>query len=177
MMSVVSGRVRGTVQLRQDEVGAACVLATSWSSERAFPRTVGVGVTFEIETDGGQILRVDPFDAVVALPVRRYDRRVGVSREYAWIGPDDEVTVEGDFVAGDPDPSQPPCLRATRIAAAAAGCARHHVPPRSLRTGQAAERTTAGASPEADGAPAPGGPSSGPGDPQPLPRRRRKPAG
>ena len=168
-MSIVSGRVRPTVRLRQDQVDAVCVLATSWSSERTFPRTVGVGVPFEIETAGGEILRVDPFDAVVALPVRRYERSDGVSREYAWIGPDDEVTVEGDLdAAGEASAARlPPALHATRIAAALTGCARHHIPPRALRAGEiethAAGSTSQPAAPSQAGAEAP-----------PLPRRRRK---
>jgi len=158
-MAVVTGRVRPTVRLRQDEVAAACVLATSWSSERSFPRTVGFGVAFEIETAAGQVLRIDPFDAVVALPVRHYERKDGVSREYAWIGPDDEVTVEGDLEVGHRGRArQPPGLRATRIAIALAGCARHHVPPRALRPGQTEK---VAAAPEEGGEPE-------------APRRKRK---
>jgi hypothetical protein len=169
-MSIVSGRVRPTVRLRQDEVDAVCVLATSWSSERAFPRTVGVGVPFEIETAGGEILRVDPFDAVVALPVRRYERAGGVSREYAWIGPDDEVTVEGDLDVGDASSSrQPPALHATRIASVLTGCARHHIPPRALRAGEIEPRAAAAP----DERP-PSESDAAPPAPQPLPRRKRK---
>lgn len=139
-MTTVSGRVRPTVRLRQDDVDAACVLATSWASDRPFPRTVGVGVAFEIETASGEIFRIDPRAAVIALPVRRRERKNGVSREYAWVALDDEITVEGELDHGGRS-RRPPALHATRIALAAPGVdvqsGRHHIPPRALIQGQA----------------------------------------
>jgi hypothetical protein len=157
-MSTVTGRVRPTVRLRQDEVDAPCVLATSWSSERQFPRTVGVGVPFEIETSAGEVFRVDPFDAVVALPVRRHDRTAGVLREYAWVAPDDEVTIEGDIDRDGPS-RLPPALHATRIAVVTTATGgRHHIPPRALRAGEADEDHEPGAGVDA----------------QQVPRRKKK---
>jgi hypothetical protein len=147
-MVTIHGRVRATVRLRDGQLGVSaggagigepCVLATSWASDRAFPRTVGVGVPFEIETAAGEVFRVDPSEALVALPVRRRERDGGISREYGWLAPADEITVDGELDPEDPA-SPPPALHAKRIAlpAPATGPADvHRVPPRALRSGEA----------------------------------------
>jgi hypothetical protein len=144
-MVTIHGRVRATVRLRDGQPGvgggggAPCVLATSWASDRSFPRTVGVGVPFEIETAAGEVFRVDPFQAMVALPVRRRERDGGISREYGWLAPADEITVDGELDPEDPA-SPPPALHARRIALPAPAVADvHRVPPRALRSGEADE--------------------------------------
>jgi hypothetical protein len=157
-MTTVTGRVRPTVRLRQTEVDAACVLATSWSSDRPFPRTAGIGLHFEIETATGEVFRVDPFDALVALPVRRREHAGGVRREYGWVAPADEVVVEGEIDRDGPS-RLPPALHACRIDLRAPDSTAHHrVPPRALVPG------------EADDGSAPPPPPAAP-----APRRRRKP--
>lgn len=132
-MITVRGRVRATVRLDQgrDGDGGPCVIATTWATDRPFPRTGGVGVTFEIETDAGEILRVDPFAGLVVVPVRRRERDgEGVSREAGWLAAGDEVTVEGER-DGD-------LVRAARVAGEAHrgdASSEHRVPPRALTAG------------------------------------------
>jgi hypothetical protein len=162
-MTTVTGRVRPTVRLRQTDVDAACVLATSWSSDRPFPRTAGVGLPFEIETATGEVFRVDPFNALVALPVRRRERAGGVRREYSWVAPADEVVVEGEIDRDGPS-RLPPALHACRIDLRAPdGAAHHRVPPRALVPGEADDGSVSAAPP----------PNGEPPHPPP-PRRKRK---
>jgi hypothetical protein len=99
--TTVTGRVRATVRLKHGDGGHAQVVTVSWASDRMFPRTRGVGVTFEMQTSDGVVLRVEPFEALVTLPVRRSGARDGVRREDAWIATEDEVTVDGELEAGE----------------------------------------------------------------------------
>src|SRR5260221_8858688 len=94
-LTTVTGRVRATVRLKTGGAAGTHVIATSWASDRPFPRTVGAAVAFELETGDGAVYRVDPFEALIALPVRQSEVRDGVRTEEAWIGPDDEITIEG----------------------------------------------------------------------------------
>src|SRR5579871_3003729 len=132
-LTTVTGRVRGTVRLKDGEhAGAdARVIATSWASDRAFPRTTGAAVAFELEAGDGAVYRVDPFEALVALPVRETAVREGVRHEASWIAVADEITVEGEL--GATRGRAPAALRARRIAMAAPaanGAGLHRVPPR-----------------------------------------------
>jgi hypothetical protein len=77
--TTVTGRVRATLRLKAGGAAGVQVVATSWASDRSFPRTTGAAVPFELETGDGTIYRVDPFEALVALPVRQ-------TRE-SWSGP------------------------------------------------------------------------------------------
>src|SRR5450432_1929414 len=132
--TTVTGRVRGTLRLKGG--AGAHVVATSWASDRAFPRTTGEAVPFELEAGDGAVYRVDPFEAVVALPIRRTEVRDGVRHEEAWIAVADEVTVEGELERGARG-RLPPALRARRIATAANGVvAMHRLPPRALVRGE-----------------------------------------
>jgi hypothetical protein len=97
--TTVTGRVRATVRLKNGDGGDAHVVTVSWASDRMFPRTRGVGVTFELQTSDGVSLRVEPFEALVTLPVRQSLERDGVRREDAWIAIEDELTVEGELDA------------------------------------------------------------------------------
>src|SRR5436190_10558389 len=131
-MITVRGRVRPTVRLKRDGGGAPCVLATSWASDRPFPRTSGAGVTFEIETESGEALRVDPFEALAVVPVRRRERGEGggPAREEGWLAVGEEVIVDGERDGN--------VVRAARIAGADAGAGgeTHRVPPYRLAIGE-----------------------------------------
>jgi hypothetical protein len=156
-MTTVIGRVRATVRLAPDGVatgdGAACVVRSAWSPVGAFPRTAGTGVAFELETADGQLVRVEPFEALVAVPVRARRDEGGAPRELGWIAVGDEVTVEGVVEGGAPTR-----LRATRIALVDAGARTlHRLPPRALVPGEADARGARGAgAPPTPPAPAPG---------------------
>jgi hypothetical protein len=135
-LTTVTGRVRGTVRLKEGAPGTAgaCVVATSWASDRAFPRTLGAAVAFELEAGDGAVYRVDPFEAFVALPVRETAVRAGVRHEAGWISVADEITVEGEVAAARG--RAPAALRARRIAMASTetnGASLHRVPPRALQ--------------------------------------------
>ena len=95
--TTVTGRVRATLRLKAGGADGAQVVATSWASDRSFPRTTGAAVPFELEAGDGAIYRVDPFEALVALPVRQRHVRAGVRHEAAWIAVADEITVEGEL--------------------------------------------------------------------------------
>jgi len=144
-LTTVTGRVRGTVRLK--EAAGARVVATSWASDRAFPRTLGAAVAFELEAGDGAVYRVDPFEALVALPVRETAVRAGVRHEAAWISVADEITVEGEVATARG--RAPAALRARRIAMAGAeaqGAGLHRVPPRALHRAES-ERIEAAATP------------------------------
>jgi hypothetical protein len=130
-LTTVTGRVRGTVRLKASDDAGARVLQTSWASDRAFPRTMGAAVAFELEAGDGAVYRVDPFEALVALPVREIAVRAGVRHEAAWIAVADEITVEGELAAARG--RAPAALRARRIGMASAGASLHRVPPRALQ--------------------------------------------
>jgi hypothetical protein len=130
----VTGRVRATVRLKDGDVGGgARVVTLSWASDRTFPRTQGAGVAFELETGDGAVLRVEPFDALVTLPVRQSARRDDVRREAAWIAIEDEITVEGELAAA----TAAPTIYARRIVLA--GRPQLWLPPRALARGEAEE--------------------------------------
>jgi hypothetical protein len=138
-MITVNGRVRATVRLKADTApegaGATCVVASTWASNRPFPRTAATGVAFELETADGEIYGVDPFEALLALPVRRRETDGDTRAEAAWIGHGDEVTVEGDLRRGGRGaPKQ--IVHALRLATLAATSV-HRVPPRALSRGEA----------------------------------------
>jgi hypothetical protein len=150
--TTVTGRVRGTVRLKTQAAGAADadgarVVATSWASDRSFPRTAGAAVAFELEAGDGAVYRVDPFEALVALPVRETAVRAGVRHEAAWIAVADEITVEGELERAGRGRA-PPALRARRIAMAAGdlGAPLHRVPPRALQRAES-ERIEAAPAP------------------------------
>ncbi|HVR01483.1 MAG TPA: hypothetical protein VMT47_05095 [Polyangia bacterium] len=133
--TTVTGRVRATLRLKAGGADGAHVVATSWASDRSFPRTTGAAVPFELETGDGTIYRVDPFEALVALPVRQRNLRAGVRHEAAWIAVADEITVEGELERAGR--ARAPALRARRIALTnteGAG-ALHRLPPRTLQRG------------------------------------------
>jgi hypothetical protein len=165
-LTTITGRVRGTVRLKAD--GAARVVATSWASDRAFPRTAGAAVAFELEAGDGAVYRVDPFEALVALPVRETAVHAGVRHEAAWIAVADEITVEGELERGGR--RTPPALRARRIAMAGDGGAPlHRVPPRALQRAES-ERIEAGGEPAGTtGGDAPAGDAA-----ETTPRRPKK---
>ena len=153
--TTVTGRVRGTVRLKSADAAAdaavsgARVVATSWASDRTFPRTTGAAVAFELEAGDGAVYRVDPFEALVALPVRETAVRAGVRHEAAWIAVEDEITVEGELERAGRGRA-PAALRARRIAmsssATPAGTGLHRVPPRALQRAES-ERIDAAATP------------------------------
>jgi hypothetical protein len=148
MSLTITGRVRGTVRLKESDGASARVVATSWASDRAFPRTSGAAVAFELEAGDGAVYRVDPFEALVALPVRETAVREGVRHEAAWIAVADEITVEGELDRTGRGRA-PAALRARRIALAGAtanGAGLHRVPPRALQRGES-ERIEAAAAP------------------------------
>jgi hypothetical protein len=155
-LTTVTGRVRGALRLKSGDDAAARVVATSWASDRPFPRTKGAAVAFELEASDGAVYRIDPFEALVALPVRERGLRDGVRHEEAWIALSDEIVVEGELERA----GRAPALRARRIAMARDGAAVHRVPPRALERAEA-ERVLARA-PGAPEAPAaePGAPAS-----------------
>jgi hypothetical protein len=152
-LTTVTGRVRATLRLKAGGAAGTHVVATSWASDRPFPRTVGAGVAFELETGDGAVYRVDPFEALIALPVRQSAVRDGVRTEEAWIGPDDEITVEGELERAGRG-RLPPALRARRIAAAKDGAALHLLPPRTLQRGES-EKIEVAATPLATPPPTP----------------------
>jgi hypothetical protein len=134
--TTVTGRVRATLRLKAGGADGAQVVATSWASDRSFPRTTGAAVPFELEAGDGTIYRVDPFEALVALPVRQRNLRAGVRYEAGWIAVADEITVEGELERAGR--ARAPALRARRIAATTnegAG-ALHRLPPRTLERGE-----------------------------------------
>jgi hypothetical protein len=182
-LTTVTGRVRGTVRLKESEHAGAGgrVVATSWASDRSFPRTTGAAVAFELEAGDGAVYRVDPFDALVALPVREKAVRAGVRHEAAWIAVADEITVEGEVASARG--RAPAALRARRIAmststsAAANGAGLHRLPPRALQRAES-ERIEGTQTPAAAtavevpaGEPATETPSDG------APRKQRKKRG
>jgi hypothetical protein len=183
--TTVTGRVRGTVRLKTEAAGAsdgdgARVVATSWASDRSFPRTAGAAVAFELEAGDGAIYRVDPFEALVALPVRETAVRAGVRHEAAWIAVADEITVEGDLERAGRGRA-PPALRARRIAMAAgdAGAPLHRLPPRALQRAES-ERIEAAPAPAVTtvvnvsvGEPAPA--ESAPADQAPRRPKKKRP--
>jgi hypothetical protein len=133
-LTTVTGRVRATSRLKTEGDGGARVVVTSWSSARAFPRTLGLAVPFDLEAADGTLTRVDPFEAVVVLPVRAQAVREGVRHEEAWIAAEDEITVEGELERAG-RARQPPTLRARRIVGAG-GARVHRLPPRTLQRGE-----------------------------------------
>jgi hypothetical protein len=133
-LTTVTGRVRATSRLKTEGDGGARVVVTSWSSARAFPRTLGLAVPFELEGADGTLTRIDPFEAVVVLAVREQAVREGVRHEEAWIAAEDEITVEGELERAG-RARQPPTLRARRIVGAG-GARVHRLPPRSLQRGE-----------------------------------------
>jgi hypothetical protein len=135
--TLVTGRVRATVRLKSSGDGPARVVMSSWSSDRPFPRTVGVGVPFEIETADGAIYRVDPFEALVSLPVRHTAEHAEARHEEAWIAAADEIAVEGELERAGRT-RLPPTLHARRIASIASkgAAALHRLPPRTLQRGE-----------------------------------------
>jgi hypothetical protein len=153
-MITVNGRVRATVRLTANGVDGACVVASSWSSARVFPRTLASGVAFGLETAEGELYSVDPFEALVVVPVRRRVAHEDVRTEDGWIADGDEVQVEGEL-----QPARGrahPILRARRLSAPASG-GTHRIPPRTLTRGES-ERIVAppiAATPVAADVPAP----------------------
>ncbi|HTA17815.1 MAG TPA: hypothetical protein VK989_00900 [Polyangia bacterium] len=134
--TTVTGRVRATVRLKNGDGGDAQVVAVSWASDRMFPRTRGVGVAFELETSDGVVLRVEPFEALVTLPVRQSVVRDGVRREDAWIASEDELTIEGELDAAGAAPT----IDARRISLDGRDAmARMRLPPGALARGEAEE--------------------------------------
>jgi hypothetical protein len=135
--TTVTGRVRGTQRLKAAGAEGARVVETSWASDRPFPRTTGAGVSFELEAGDGAVYRVDPFEALVALPVRRSAVRDGVRHEEAWLSVADEITVEGELERASRGRA-PAALRARRIVMAETGGASlHRLPPRALQRAEA----------------------------------------
>jgi hypothetical protein len=134
-LTTVTGRVRATVRL--PTAGGPRVVEGSWASDRAFPRTRGAAVPFELETGDGAVYRVEPFAALVVLPVRGVDARDGVRREDSWIAAGDEITIEGEVERGGRGRGVP-LLRARRIAAASpsASGAVHRMPPGAVQAAQ-----------------------------------------
>src|SRR5450432_2349589 len=133
-LTTVTGRVRATSRLKTEGDGGARVVVTSLSSARAFPRTSGLAVPFDLEAADGTLTRIDPFEAVVVLPVREQTVREGVRHEAAWIAAEDEITVEGELERAG-RARQPPTLRARRIVGAG-GASVHRLPPRTLQRGE-----------------------------------------
>ena len=127
-LTTVTGRVRGTVRLKASE-DAGRARAPDLVGERsrlpAHDRRRG-----RLRAGGGDgaVYRVDPFEALVALPVREIAVRAGVRHEAAWIAVADEITVEGELAAARG--RTPAALRARRIgmasgaARACTGCRR-----------------------------------------------------
>jgi hypothetical protein len=140
--TTVTGRVRATVRLKigdGDADNGAQVVTVSWASDRMFPRTRGVGVTFELQTADGVVLRVEPFEALVTLPVRRTVERDGVRREDAWIAIEDELTIDGELDAGDVA-----TIHARRIALAGPeATVPMRLPPGALTSGEIVEIVSA----------------------------------
>jgi hypothetical protein len=184
--TTVTGRVRATLRLKAGGADGAHVVATSWASDRSFPRTTGAAVPFELEAGDGTIYRVDPFEALVALPVRQTNLRAGVRHEAAWSAVADEITVEGELERAGR--ARAPALRARRIAVTTnegAG-ALHRLPPRALQRGES-EKIEAPAPPlapppvaavatlaAADEPPAPGADETSSNDAPDAPRRPKK---
>jgi hypothetical protein len=150
-MITVNGRVRATVRLLAEGVDASCVVASSWSSARTFPRTKAAGIAFEIETTEGETYAVDPFEALVILSVRRRSTDGDARTEHAWLGHGEAVEIEGDLRPGRG--AAKPTLRARRISATPAAAGSHRIPPRSLSRGQAEKVEPPRAAPEASPAP------------------------
>jgi hypothetical protein len=172
-LTTITARVRATVRLKGADAAGDRVVSSSWSSDRAFPRIVGVAVPFEVEAADGAVFRVDPFGALVALPVRRRDARDGVRHEEAWIAFADEITIEGEVERAARN-RQPPALLARRIAAAGTAPL-HRLPPRSLQRGES-ERVEAPAAAPTEETPAqPPAQSHGGQSPAPSPGGRRRP--
>jgi hypothetical protein len=131
--TTVTGRVRATVRLKNGDGGDAQVVAVSWASDRTFPRTRGVGVTFELQTSDGVVLSVEPFEALVTLPVRRSGAHDGVRREDAWIAIEDELTIDGEL----DDAGAVPTLHARRIVLdGPEATVRMRLPPGALTGGE-----------------------------------------
>jgi hypothetical protein len=169
-LTTITGRVRPTVRLKGAD--GDCVVSSSWASDRAFPRTVGVAIPFEVEAADGAVFRVDPFGAFVLLPVRRSGAREGVRHEEAWIAVADEITVEGELERAGRN--RQPALLAHRIAAAGAAPL-HRLPPRSLQRGESERVEPPSPAPPAQT------PAESPGGQSPPPsgsgrRRPRSPA-
>jgi hypothetical protein len=184
--TTVTGRVRATLRLKAGGAAGAHVVATSWASDRSFPRTTGAAVPFELETGDGTIYRIDPFEALVALPVRQTALRAGVRHEAAWIAVADEITIEGELERAGR--ARAPALRARRISVTTnegAG-ALQRLPPRTLQRGES-EKIEAPAPPLAPPpvatvatvpaggeAPAPGADETSSSDATDGPRRPKK---
>jgi len=140
MATTVTGRVRATVRLKNGDGGDAQVVTLSWASDRMFPRTRGAGVAFELQTGDGVVLRVEPFEALVTLLVRRRAQHDGVWNEAAWIALEDELTVEGELVGAGPVPT----MNARRIVLDGHGATvRMWLPPGALERGEAEELASA----------------------------------
>jgi hypothetical protein len=168
-LTTITGRVRATVRLKDAGAGGDRVVASSWASDRSFPRTTGLAVPFELEAGDGAVYRVDPFEAVVTLPVRLSGERSGVRHEEAWIAVAEEITVEGELERAR-RARLPPELRARRIAAKGQA-ALHRLPPRSLQRGESERLEPAAAAPgelATSDPPAPP-PAEAPGAPSPPP--------
>jgi hypothetical protein len=143
--TTVTGRVRATVRLKDGDGGDAHVVAVSWASDRTFPRTRGVGVAFEVQMEDGVSLRVEPFEALVTLPVRQSVLRDGVRREDTWIAVEDELTIDGEVDGAGAVPT----LRARRIVLAGReATVRMRLPPGALTRGDFEE--IAGVTPPID---------------------------
>jgi hypothetical protein len=170
-LTTVTGRVGGALRLKAGGDAPARVVASSWASDRPFPRTRGAAVSFELEAGDGAVYRVDPFEALVALPVRATAVRDGVRREEAWIALADEIVVEGELERA----GRAPALRARRITVPRQGAAVHRLPPRALERAEAERIPAAPAAPEpAAGAPAGERAASEPSEPAPAAPRRPK---
>jgi hypothetical protein len=173
-LTTITGRVRATVRLKGADGGGDRVVSSSWASDRSFPRTMGVAVPFEIEAPDGAVFRVDPFGALVALPVRARGARDGVRHEEAWIAFADELTIEGEVERAARN-RQPPALLAHRIAAAGAAPL-HRLPPRTLQRGESERVEAVAAAAATSETPAPPPAQSPEGQsPAPSPGGRRRP--
>ncbi len=141
-----------------------CVLWTTWTTERSFPRINGAVVPFAIETDHDGRYDVDARNAVVQVAVRQREADAPtpatgypVRSEAGWISPGDWVVLEGEF----DEQKQTVVARRLRFQDPALMAAvPHFLPPGALVSADPDSRETAAEPTQA-----------------PRPRGRRRPSG
>src|SRR5262245_19540583 len=90
-----AGRVEAAATMPCPAGDARCVLATTWASNRPFPRLAGTVVPFALAMDGGDRYRVDALAASASVAVRERRTDGDAVHESGWISPGDAVVVEG----------------------------------------------------------------------------------
>src|SRR5262245_51099958 len=93
---ILSGRVEKGPTMPCPHGQGRCVVATTWSQSRQFPRMAATAVPFTVNVESCGALGVDLGQASVSLAVRhRKVSGAGGVDEASWISPGDAIVLEG----------------------------------------------------------------------------------